>query len=70
MNDIKSLLTATLRLRILIKLLLRFSEQIDVSIDINTDFYVIKDFFFTEEVFCNVKISVYINIYISLFTES
>ncbi len=54
MNDIESLLTATLRLRILIKLLLRFSEQIDVSIDINTDFYVIKDFFFTEEVFARI----------------
>jgi len=54
MNDIKSLLTATLRLRILIKLLLRFSEQTDVNIDINTDFYITEDFFFTEEVFARI----------------
>jgi len=54
MNDIKSLLTAILRLRILIKLLLRFSEQTDVNIDINTDFYITEDFFFTEEVFARV----------------
>jgi len=54
MNNIESLLTATLRLRILIKSLLRFSEQTDVNIDINTDFCVTEDFFFTEEVFAKV----------------
>ncbi len=54
MNDTESLLITTLRLRILIKLLLRFSEQTDVNIDININFYVIEDFFFTEEVFVKV----------------
>ncbi len=54
MNNIESLLTAILRLRILIKSLLRFSEQTDVNIDINTDFCVTEDFFFTEEVFAKV----------------
>ncbi len=54
MNDIKFLLTATLRLRILIRLLSRFSKQIDVNIDINTDFCVTENFFFTEEVFTRV----------------
>ena len=54
MNDIESLLIAILRLRISIKLLLRFSEQTDVNIDINTDLYIIEDFFFTEEVFVRV----------------
>jgi len=47
-------LTATLRLRILIKLLLKFNEQTDVNIDINTDSYVTEDFFFTEEVFIRI----------------
>ncbi len=54
MNNIKFLLTAILRLRISIKLLLRFSEQTDVNIDINTDFCVTEDFFFTEEVFARI----------------
>jgi len=54
MNDTESLLTATLRLRILIRSLLRFSEQTDVNIDINTDSYVTEDFFFTEKVFAKV----------------
>ncbi len=54
MNDIKSLLTATLRLRISIKLLSRFSEQTDVSINMSTDSYVTEDFFFTEEVFARI----------------
>ncbi len=54
MNDIEFLLTATLRLRISIKLLLRFSEQTDVNTDMNTDFCVTEDFFFTEEVFARV----------------
>ncbi len=36
------------------KLLLRFSEQINVSTDISTDSYVTEDFFFTEEVFVRV----------------
>jgi len=54
MNDIESLLTATLRLRILIRSLSRFSEQTDVNIDINTDFYITEDFFFIEEVFARV----------------
>ncbi len=54
MNNIESLLIITLRLRILIKLLLRFSEQTDVNIDINTDFYITEDFFFIEEVFARV----------------
>ncbi len=36
------------------RLLLRFSEQTDVSTDISTDSYVIEDFFFTEEVFVRV----------------
>jgi len=54
MNDTESLLTTTLRLRILIRSLLRFSEQIDVSIDMSTDSCVTEDFFFTEEVFARV----------------
>ncbi len=54
MNDTESLLTATLRLRILIRSLLRFSEQTDVNIDMNTDSYVTEDFFFTEKVFVKV----------------
>jgi len=54
MNNIESLLIITLRLRILIKLLLRFSEQTDVNIDINTDFCITEDFFFTEEVFVRI----------------
>ncbi len=54
MNDIESLLTAILRLRILIRSLLRFSEQTDVSTDINTDSYVIEDFFCKKEVFIRV----------------
>jgi len=54
MNDTESLLTATLRLRILMRSLLRFSEQTDVNIDINTDSYVTEDFFFTEKVFAKV----------------
>jgi len=54
MNDTESLLITTLRLRILIRLSLRFSEQTDVSIDINTDFYITEDFFFTEKVFARV----------------
>ncbi len=54
MNDTESLLTATLRLRILMKSLLRFSEQTDVNIDMNTDSYVTEDFFFTEKVFVKV----------------
>jgi len=41
-------------LRILIKLLLKFNEQTDVNIDINTDSYVTEDFFFTEEVFIRI----------------
>ncbi len=36
------------------RLLLRFSEQTDVSTDINTDFYVTEDFFCKEEVFVRV----------------
>ncbi len=51
MNDIESLLTATLRLRISIRLSSRFSKQTDVNTDININFYVTEDFFFTEEVF-------------------
>jgi len=54
MNNIESLLTATLRLRILMRLLSRFSKQTDVSININIDFYVTEDFFFTEEVFARI----------------
>ncbi len=54
MNNIESLLTAILRLKISIRSLLRFSEQINVSTDINTDFCVTEDFFFTEEVFAKV----------------
>jgi len=34
--------------------LLRFSEQTDVSIDINTDFYITEDFFCKEEVFVRI----------------
>ncbi len=54
MNDTKSLLTATLRLKISIRLLLRFSEQTDVNTDINTDFCITEDFFFIEEVFARI----------------
>ncbi len=54
MNDIKSLLTATSRLRILMKLLSRFSEQTDVNTDMNTDSCITEDFFFTEEVFARI----------------
>jgi len=54
MNDTESLLTATLRLRISMRSLLRFSEQTDVNIDMNTDSYVTEDFFFTEKVFAKV----------------
>ena len=54
MNNIKFLLTAILRLRISIKLLSRFSEQTDVSINMSTDSYVTEDFFFTEEVFARI----------------
>ncbi len=54
MNDTESLLTATLRLRILMKLSLRFSEQADVSTDMNTDSCVTEDFFFTKEVFARI----------------
>jgi len=36
------------------RLLLRFSEQTDVSTDMSTDFYVTEDFFFTEEVFARI----------------
>ncbi len=54
MNDTESLLIATLRLRISIRSLLRFSEQTDVNIDINIDFCVTEDFFFTEKVFVRI----------------
>ncbi len=54
MNDIESLLTATLRLRISIRSSLRFSEQTDVNTDMNTDFHVTEDFFCKEEVFARV----------------
>jgi len=47
-------LTTTLRLRILMKLSLRFSEQTDVNTDININFYITEDFFFIEEVFVRV----------------
>jgi len=36
------------------RLLLRFSEQTDVSTDINTDFYVTEEVFCKEEVFVRV----------------
>jgi len=36
------------------RLLSRFSKQTDVNTDISTDFYVIEDFFFIEEVFVRV----------------
>jgi len=36
------------------RLLSRFSEQTDVNTDMNTDFYVTEDFFFTEEVFARI----------------
>jgi hypothetical protein len=36
------------------KLLSRFNEQTDVNIDINTDFCVTENFFFTEEVFARI----------------
>ncbi len=42
MNDTESLLIVILKLKILIRSLLRFSEQTDVNIDMNTDFYVTK----------------------------
>jgi hypothetical protein len=54
MNDIESLLIITLRLRILIRLLLRFSEQTDVNINMSIDFCITEDFFFTEKVFVRV----------------
>ncbi len=54
MNDIEFLLTAILRLKISMKLLSRFSEQTDVNIDININFCVTEDFFFTEEVFTRI----------------
>ncbi len=54
MNDIESLLTAILRLKISMRSLSRFSEQTDVNTDISTDFCVTEDFFFTEEVFARV----------------
>jgi len=54
MNNTESLLIATLRLRISIRSLLRFSEQTDVNIDINIDFCVTEDFFFTEKVFVRI----------------
>jgi hypothetical protein len=54
MNDIESLLTATLRLRISMRSSLRFSKQTDVSTDINTDFCITEDFFCKEEVFAEV----------------
>ncbi len=54
MNDTESLLTATLRLRISIRSLLKFNEQIDVNIDMNTDSCITEDFFFTEEVFARI----------------
>jgi len=54
MNDIESLLTAILRLRILIRSLLRFSEQTDVNTDMSTDSYIIEDFFYKEEVFARI----------------
>ncbi len=47
-------MTTTLRLRILMKLSLRFSEQTDVNTDININFYITEDFFFIEEVFVRV----------------
>jgi len=54
MNDNESLLTATLRLRISIRSLLRFSKQTDVNTDINTDFHITEDFFCKEEVFVRI----------------
>jgi len=36
------------------KSLSRFSEQTNVNTDININFYVIEDFFFTEKVFVRV----------------
>ncbi len=54
MNDTESLLTATLRLRILMKSLSKFSKQTDVNIDMSTDFCITEDFFFTEEVFARI----------------
>ncbi len=54
MNDIESLLTATLKLRTLMRSSSRFSEQTDVSTDMSTDFHITEDFFFTEEVFARV----------------
>ncbi len=54
MNNIESLLTAILRLRISIRSSLRFSEQTDVNIDISTDFYVTEDFFCKEKVFVRI----------------
>jgi len=35
-------------------LLLRFSEQTDVNTDININFCITEDFFFTEEVFARI----------------
>ncbi len=54
MNDIEFLLTTTLRLRILMRLSLRFSEQTDVSTDMSINSCITEDFFFTEEVFARV----------------
>ncbi len=54
MNDIESLLIATLRLRISIRSSSRFSKQTDVSTDMSTDFYITEDFFCKEEVFVRV----------------
>ncbi len=54
MNDTESLLTATLRLRISIRLLSRFNEQIDVNTDMSTDSCITEDFFCKEEVFARV----------------
>jgi len=54
MNDIESLLTAILRLRISIRSLSRFSEQTDVNTDMSTDSYITEDFFYKEEVFARI----------------
>jgi len=54
MNDIESLLTTTLRLRISMRLFLRFSEQTDVNTDMSTDSHITEDFFFTEKVFARI----------------
>jgi len=54
MDDIESLLTATLRLRISMRSLSRFSEQADVNTDMSTDSYITEDFFCKEEVFARI----------------